>query len=418
MWLAVLPAIFVSCAATPPLPGDRVAVSHADFDEKLRGRAFRRWADFKGALGPHARLEPEVGGEVRLMSGLSIAFVVILNVLIWAVVAYVVILLHEKGPRTVGWAVFGILCTYAAGVEAYCQHVYADPGMRVITNFLFGVVPLAVSSASYVLALLVLDMVRSATCDSFDASIFSRLRPWEESFDGRFIFFLAVLPGLAVSIHLGNTVSTGFEAAATHFDVLSLCLFIDVGRFVGHLSYLVAREWSIGKSPTSISSRPGLCYVFQALCLGWYFVLARLEAGMSSVVLSDRTKIHTLACLTSFVCFPLSIYLAVMNLREFFGTLEVPRLWLETLALLASVTLIALFMLLVAVVFDAIEPNLMGIAALLWVVFSGAWKFSSGDLLLFIIGLVPLSGLAYGAAVLSSQHAQLIRKALFALLAP
>mmetsp|Transcript_44306 Transcript_44306/g.102318 ORF Transcript_44306/g.102318 Transcript_44306/m.102318 type:complete len:423 (-) Transcript_44306:176-1444(-) len=414
-------SVFVLAAVAVLQPEDheaRVAVTHEDFNEKLRGRAFHRWSDFKNTLGPEAEVLPAPGGEIRLVSGLSISFVIIVNVLIWALVTYVATRLSDDSPRKLGWLIFGILCVYSVSVYLYCQHAYEDPALRVMTNFLFGLVPLAVSFASYVLALLVLDFVRSDR--SFDQPLLSRLRPWEETFDGRLVFFLAVLPGLVVSIYLGRTVSTGFEAAATHFDVLSLCLFIDVGRFAGHCSYLLAREWSIGKSPTSISSRPGLCYVFHGLCLAWYLVLARFEAGGESlsVLRNDRTKTHTLVSLTSFVFFPLSIYLAVLNLRELFEMFEVYRPCLETLVLILSCSLISAFMLLVAMVFDAIEPNVMGIGGLLWVVFYGAGKLSHYNLLLFVVALVPLSAFAFGAAMLSTHYAQTARDVLLSALAP
>lgn len=404
---------------------DRVAVDQAAFEAKLRGRSFKRWSDFKRVLGKDAQIEPEMGGEVRLMSGLSIAFVIILNVIVWAVIAYVVAILSVDYPRYAGWAVFGILCFYAFAVNAYCQHAYSDPKQRLVTNFLFGLVPLAVSSAAYCLALLILDLVKSTAVDGFSNHIFSRLKPWEESFGGRFIFWCAVLPGLIVSIHLGNTVSTGFENVTAHVDVLSLCLFIDVGRFAGHSSYLVAREWSIGKSPDSISSRPGLCYVFHILCLVWFMGLARLEAGHSSFfiddgtkfLIADSTKIRTLVCLTSFVFFPLSLYLIYANLLEFFEMFRTKRPWLESVVLLTMVFLLAIFMLTIAVVFDAIEPNLMGIAAMLWVVFYGAWKLSDGTLLSFIFMMTPLAALMFGAVILASSHARTIRTGLLAALA-
>jgi len=396
-------------------PTERVAVSHEDFHKKLRGHSFEHWSDFKKALGKAAHLAPEVGGEVRLTSGLSIAFVIILNVLIWAVVAFILAMMKEKGPRLRGWTVFFILCIYGASVGAYCNHAYADPDLRIITNFLFGAVPLAVSAASYLLALLVLDLIRSTMHDGWETSFSSRLRPWEESFDGRLIFFLAVLPGLALSAHLGNSVSTGFQAAATHFDVLSLCLFIDVARYAGHCSYLFYPEWSIGKSPSSISSRPGLCYVFFGVCLWWYVVLARLEAGRASALLADGTKIHTLACLTSFAFFPLAIYLGIMNVREFFEQLEVHRALTQKLMYILVVFMVAVFMLVTAVVFDAIEPNLMGIAGLLFVVFFGAFTLSY-DLLSFILAMLPLAALAYGAAVCSNRYAPMIRSFVFFLL--
>lgn len=397
--------------STPPAD-EELVINRDDFREKLRGQSFDRWSDFKEALGKKAqqRAEPQVDGGVGLMSGLSVAFVVILNVLIWTVVAYVLTMMEGWSSRAQGWIVFTILCVYGLAVYAYCWYAYEHPHLRLITNFLFGIVPLTVSCASYVLALLVLDLVRATTRDNFDIKLYDRMKPWEEEFDGRLIFFLAVLPGLVVSIYLGNTVSTGFKAAATYFDVLSLCLFIDVGRFAGHFSYLVAREWSIGKSPTSISSRPGLAYVVHGVCLAWYFLLVRLEGGRTTVILADGTKIRTLVSLTSYVFFPLSLYLGYMNLREFFDQFATQRKWLESAGNILMVFIVAVFMLLVAVVFNAVEPNMMGIGALLFCVFYGAYSMSQGYLLGFILAMVPLAGVAYGAAVLSTTYAQVIRQ--------
>lgn len=409
----------ISFVGTLAPEDDRVAVSRAAFQEHLRGQRFERWADFKRALGPEAALGPEVGGDVRLMSGLSIAFVIILNVLVWAVVAYVASSLGKEAPVTACWAIFAFLTCYAFCVNIICHRAYRDPETRLVTNFLFGAVPLAVSAASYVLALLVLHMARSVTEEP--KNILDRLDPWRETFLGRLIFFLAVIPGLCTSIYLGSTVSTGFEASATHIDVLSLCLFIDVGRCAGHASYLVAREWSIGESPTSISSRPGLCYVFFILCIAWYMELARLEAGHTSVILADRTKIHTLACLTTYVFFPLVIYLIVTNIEEFldYCVFEPSRTaFLRTGLLLFSMAFLGVGMMAVAVVFNAIEPNVLGISAMLWVVFYGAWKLSDGVLLYFIIALIPLSLLAFGAVVVSLSHSESIRGVLMSALAP
>lgn len=399
-----------------PTTDEELVITHHDFREKLRGKKFDHWSDLKEALGKKAqqRTEPDVDGGVRLMSGLSVAFVIILNVLVWTVVAYVMTMMEGWGSRAQGWIVFTILCVYGLGVYAYCQYAYEHPHLRLITNFLFGLVPLTVSCASYVLALLGLDLVRATTRDNFEKNIFDRMKPWEEEFDGRLIFFLAVLPGLIVSIYLGNTVSTGFKAAATYFDVLSLCLFIDVGRFAGHFSYLVAREWSIGKSPTSISSRPGLAYVVHVVCLAWYLMLVRLEAGRTTVILADGTKTRTLVSLTSYVFFPLSLYLGYMNLREFFDQFEIQRKWLEALGNILMVFVVAVFMLLVAVVFNTIEPNMMGIGGLLFCVFYGAYSMSQGQLLGFILAMVPLALVAYGAAVLSTTYAQAIRQGILA----
>jgi len=406
-------------------PGENVVISRDRFESQFRGKAgtVRDWRSFKGAAGP----QQQDSGEVRFMSGLSIAFVIILNVLVWAVIIFTAATIGEragataesqqKAPRLAAWAVFGILSVYAATVYAYCRYAYQDPSQRVITNFLFGVVPLAISCASYVLALLVLDFIRSSGNDGcgFATSLVSRINPWEEAFDGRLIFFLAVLPGLAMSVYLGNTVSTGFKNGATHIDVLSLCLFVDVGRVAGHLSYLVAPVWSIGKSPDSISSRPGLCYVAYVVCVAWYIMLLRLDVGKTGIIVSDPTKIRTLASLTSYVFFPLSLYLIIRNLMEFFDSFETWRPAVMTTVLCGLVLLHAILMMLIGVVFDALEPNLMGIGALLFVVFFAAYRMSGGILFLFILAMIPLSAIMFGGVVLASSYAGPMRKGILSL---
>jgi len=394
-------------------PSERVVVSRKDFNDKLRGRSFQRWKDFKQTLGPDAEPARNVAGELRLMSGLSITFVIILNVLIFAFIAYIVTRLGKERERYAMWASFALLSVYGLLVTIYCYWAYEQEEQRVITYFMFGLVPFTISAASYILAGLLLDLLRSATTEEgFKTSLWDRMNPWASRLDGRFIFFLAVLPGLLVSIHLGNTVSTGFDNGAIHLDILSLCLFVDVFRSVGHFAYLLAPVWSIGESPDAISSRPGLCYVFYMLCLAWYFVLARLEAVKSGVLLADQTKIHTLACLTSYTFFPLSLYLTIKNMQEFFELFIEQRVWLQTLLLLSSVALTAAFMLLVAMYFDAIEPNLMGIGAIIWVVIYAAYKLSHDSLLGFIIAMIPLSVGAFGAVFLAVQHAAAVREAL------
>lgn len=428
----------------PDAPDERLVLTRDVFEQKLRNRSFTSWADLQKTVGPDAALQPDVGGEVPLMSGLTIAFVIILNVVVFSVVGLIMMYLINTHPRAAGWSIFAFLCLYGLVVNLYCQWAYRDPEQRIITNFLFGMVPLAVSAACYVLALLLVDAVRSLGGEGWEVDLGTRVRPWEESFLGRLIFFLAVLPGLSVSIYLGNTVSTGFKAAAAHLDVLSLCLFVDVGRFVGHFSYLVARDWSIGASGQALPGGPGLCYVFLGLCLVWYVVLARIEAGHRSVVLEDATKVHTLVSLTSFMFFPLSISMIArshIQLRDsykgqssgvpprseaFDSDLEPAQNSAGSFfcvtcfepSLVLSTLMVGIFMLLVGVVFDAIEPNLMGIGVLLGSVFYTAIRISNCQLLVFILALLPLAALAFGLAILASQHGVVLRESLLGALAP
>mmetsp|Transcript_100377 Transcript_100377/g.158256 ORF Transcript_100377/g.158256 Transcript_100377/m.158256 type:complete len:106 (+) Transcript_100377:3-320(+) len=78
----------------------------------------------------------------------------------------------------------------------------------------------------------------------------------------------------------------------------------------------------------------------------------------------------------------------------------------------------AVCMFIVAVIFDIVQANLLGIGALLWTVFYGSAKLSSGNLLVFILALIPLSAGAFGAMLLSVKYAPALREALLAVLAP
>lgn len=382
---------------------EQVVVNRDTFVERIRGRKFQRWRDFEKAAGNQSAAQSEVGGEERLTGGLSLAFVIILNVLVWCFVGYIISVLSKTSERLAAWVAFGILCTYGFIVNMCCWKMYQDPKQRLITNFIFGLVPLAVSSASYVLALLVFDAVRSPSAEEGGRKkLRYALNPFQQIFVGRLIFCLAVLPGLATSVYLSGRVSTGFAEEATHFDVLSLCLFIDSGRFAGHFFYLIAPEWSIGLSPTSITSRPGVCYVIFAVCLAWYFVLLCVVAGNDvSFLVADSTKIHTLVCLTTTVFVPLSLYLEYTNLEEYMQAMPSAAGWFIFWRIL-SVLQHAIFMLIVGVMFDAIYPNLVGIVLLLWAVFYTAFKLSGGSLAWFILALLPLAIIAFGVLFLAS----------------
>jgi len=403
---------------------DRVVVSRRTFQEKLRGEKINRWRDFKRKLGPEAKLAPEVGGEERFTSGLTIAFMIILTVLVCSIAGYAIFLIQTKvgenkmSTRYCAWVALGIVSLYAWGMYIFCKYAYSDPELRLSSYFLFGIVPFAISVASYIIAALVLDFIRSMSSDNgFNDSLFDRLNPWEEHFDGRLIFFFAVLPGVAMSLYLSNTVTTGFESAATHVDIICFALFVDLFRLFGHFFYLIAPVWSIGKDPRSISSRPGLAYVFQFLCLALFVGLGHIEACASGFILKDRTKIHTLASLTSYVFFPLSVYLSVANIGEAFDQFYTAREQLKTTVILLAILGISLLMLLVAVVFDIIDANVMGISGILAVVFFAAYRFSNQNILQFILILAPLAGLGFCVIMLASHYGDVIRRGLLMLLA-
>lgn len=407
-----------------------VVVSEESFEKSIKGRKFEKWQDFKEAAGDQSKLPSNdsaaakiAGAEQQLTGGLSLAFVVILNALVWCIVFYIIAQMAYWSERSAVWAGFVILCVYAFTVNACCWELYEDPDMRLITNFLFGLVPLAVSSASYLFALLVLDIVKLLTLeDGGKGSLLEGMNPFQQILVGRLVFFLAVIPGLATSLYLSSEVSTGFTSGAAHFDVLSLCLFIDSGRFAGHLFYLAAPEWSIGKSPTSISSRPGVCYVVWAVCWAWFAVLACMVAGHEvPFLVTDETKTHTLLVLTCVVFVPLSMYLDYKNVGEFIDLFEESTPRLHSTCLILSLLWHALFMLFIGVVFDAIEANLIGVCLLLWVVFYTAARVCSAfhnSILGFILALVPLAGAALALLLAASRHAPELRATLLASLAP
>jgi len=383
---------------------EQVVVNRDTFNEHIRGRKFQRWHDFQTAAGNQSADEVEIGGEERLAGGLSLAFAIILNVLVWCFVGYVCRVLTKWSERLAAWVAFGMLCAYGFIVNACCWSMYQDPAQRLITNFIFGLVPLAVSSASYVLALIVFDAVRppsTAEEEGGHKQLGHALNPFQQIFFGRLIFCAAVLPGLATSVYLSGRVSTGFAEGAAHFDILSLCLFVDSGRFAGHFCYLIAPEWSIGQSPTSIRSRPGVCYVIFVVCLAWYVVLLCSVAGHGiRFLVADNTKVHTLVCLTTTVFVPLSLYLEYTGLRECEQSMPPGcSIFWWTLTVLQH----ALFMLMVGVAFDAVYPNLIGVALLLWAVFYTARKLSGGSLAGFVLALLPLAVIAFGVLFVAGR---------------
>ncbi|CAJ1329481.1 unnamed protein product, partial [Effrenium voratum] len=67
--------------------------------------------------------------------------------------------------------------------------------------------------------------------------------PATSSFLLRFLGMLAVLPSLGICLFLTKSYATGFTGVGTFFDVLALCLFVDVWRLLMHMALLVAPEW-------------------------------------------------------------------------------------------------------------------------------------------------------------------------------
>eukprot|EP00966_Prymnesium_polylepis_P220941 5110581-Prymnesium_polylepis.1 len=257
---------------------------------------------------------------------------------------------------------------YGVVVNTYCQHVHtASMGpMRIASSLLYGMVPFSTSVGSYLVALIVTDF------DSWASSL-----AWSRTTQGRAAALLAVLPGLCHSLYLCSTVSTGFEAAGTIFDVLSWCLFIDVARGVGHLTFLLVPDYA----------HLAIARVAVALCLGWLAVLGHCEAVESHGFLGftpDRIKRNVLACLASYSLLPSAAAVAVPRLTAALRAASHPTDGeLAQASYLALWLALAACLIVVGVHFNAAGPNLLGCATLLGCAFFAAFRFGSQSILSF-----------------------------------
>ncbi|CAE7660421.1 petJ [Symbiodinium microadriaticum] len=356
-----------------------VVVSEDVFEKRFRGHSFGHWQDFVEAAGE----QNNPGGEARLK-------------------------ICSANPC----AVVFILFAYAGTVFGYCFLTYKDPAQRVVTNLLSGLVPWNVSCACYLLALIFVDRKRQfwepypqtleewtemqanrRTCLRWITE--GRPSPITESaeelqLDIRVCLLLAVLPSLAISLHFTATFATGFTGVGTFFDVLALCLFVDVWRLVLHSSLLLAPVWTLtGRRPSdgmyspreqaSNDTRPlpGAVMLTFMLCLVWYSVLILMkhhEVGF--VGLNDPIKIHVLACSTSYVFFPTCLALSLYYNETFFRKhLELPT-EAATATWLLMVCISAAFMLLAATIFNATEPNSIGILGMVFSILYAAVRFT------------------------------------------
>ena len=340
-----------------------------------------------------------------------------------------------------------ILFAYAGTVFGYCFLTYKDPAQRVVTNLLSGLVPWNVSCACYLLALIFVDRKRQfwepypqtleewtemqanrRTCLRWITE--GRPSPITESaeelqLDIRVCLLLAVLPSLAISLHFTATFATGFTGVGTFFDVLALCLFVDVWRLVLHSSLLLAPVWTLtGRRPSdgmyspreqaSNDTRPlpGAVMLTFMLCLVWYSVLILMkhhEVGF--VGLNDPIKIHVLACSTSYVFFPTCLALSLYYNETFFRKhLELPT-EAATATWLLMVCISAAFMLLAATIFNATEPNSIGILGMVFSILYAAVRFTRN--VPERIGMMTCATAVTFALVFASVHyADRIRDAL------
>eukprot|EP00438_Fugacium_kawagutii_P009414 Skav202025 [mRNA] locus=scaffold1138:166537:167835:+ [translate_table: standard] len=370
-----------------------VVVSKEVFEKRFQGHRYDRWSDFVEAAGE----QNNPGGEARLKAGFTLLFAAIATVTVGTVIVYVTG--KEVASPFTAWLVVFILLSYATAVFVYCMATYADPAQRVVTNLLFGLVPWTVSCASYLVAVLLADLVRA-----FRARISERVPTEEEGrdpdpslawltggrrdsavndlrhigegmWDLRLALLLAVLPSLAISICFTRTYATGFTGVGTFFDVLALCLFVDVWRLVLHTALLVAPFWTIGRSEGT-QTLPGAVKLTFVLCLCWFVALLLMKRHATGVGFTDPIKIHVLACLASYLFFPVSLALAWHCNQTFFK--DVLELQSEKLTAtwLCMVWVISAMMLLCATVFNATEPNTIGILAMVTSILHAATTFS------------------------------------------
>eukprot|EP00439_Symbiodinium_sp_Y106_P018630 s2970_g2.t1 len=246
---------FAPCAGQSEVS---VVVSQDVFEKRFRGHAFGHWKDFVVAAGE----QNNPGGEARLKAGFTLLFAAIATVTVGTVIGYVIS--SEVATPYTAWVVVFILLAYAGAVFVYCFLTYEDPAQRVVTNLLFGLVPWTVSCACYLLAMIFVDLKRQfreplpqteteanqRTNDNLNWITGGRPSRITESaeelqLDMRVSLLLAVLPSLAISLFFTATFATGFTGVGTFFDVLALCLFVDVWRLVLHSSLLLAPMWTL-----------------------------------------------------------------------------------------------------------------------------------------------------------------------------
>eukprot|EP00913_Durusdinium_trenchii_P012646 g11875.t1 len=287
----------------------------------------------------------------------------------------------------------------ATAVFVYCISTYADPAQRVVTNLLFGLVPWTVSCASYLVALQLVDICRNLKSMMSGAEPVEAEAPPEapqslawlaggrrhiaaqeletldsSSLDTRFALLLAVAPSLAISIWLTKTYATGFTGVGTFFDVLALCLFVDVWRLMMHMAVVVAPAWTVlgGRRDDGQQAHekiPGLFKLTWLLCIGWFAALLLMKRHATGVGFTDPIKTldaqHSL--MQHVACQVSGMYVQYI-LSSFCEE--------DTAVWLSMVWIISACMLLMATVFNATEPNTIGILAMVASIIHAASTFS------------------------------------------
>lgn len=411
---------------------DSVVVSHSHFEKNIRGHNFTKWKEFVHASS-HSR-NPQAG--YHLAAGITLSFAAIATITVGAISMYILKNHNVYGTQCAIAMVVGLLLLYAVAIFVYCIYYCRDPTQRIVSNVLLGFVPLNVSVASYLLALLA---VRH--CDKSSAppaqqrfrkwswrrlgyvevtaeeqaeqaphdAVLEELRVDPTALSTRLASVAAVLPGLATSIYLVSTSATGFTQVGVLIDVLAFCLFIDLLRLALSISYCFAPEWSFTAFTTATAANngsdftelPGAVKVVLAFCLVSYAILAAARYEMFPVLSVDPIKIHVLVCLTSYTFLPMALLLTIFVQRF----LEKRMNWgsgATAAVLITSMWAIAAGMMTLSIVFNADEPNTLGVFCLLCGVFFAVYQ-TADNLGSCIVSLAVSSIVAFGSILLSTQ---------------
>ena len=352
-----------------------VVLTQQIFDECCRGKAFTSWEALAAAVPPQPSSD-------LLLAGLALALLILINTGIWILVFWSVAAFSTAySARAAGWLALGLLGLYGLVVNLLCYAFHSDSGpAAMVSRVFFGACPATTSLAAYLLGLLLVDS--GSWSNSFDSTRFAT-QP------ARIVGLLAVLPGLAHSVFLFGSRSTGFEAAGLPFDILGLCVFVDVARLVFHLAFLRVPPHQVSDKLGDVRRAAISVYLCLAvaLCLGWLTYLARCVATGSvatgvgaaaplSAALSFA-RVRVLVTLASFTFLPCAWALAVFRSTQALRTGEVTsaaadRAFLGVMGAATSALFVCS-----AYFDDAPEPAFLGCAALLVIAFWAATRLSA-----------------------------------------
>ena len=264
---------------------ESLTISRTVFEESIKGNRFHTWTALEAVV-------PE--SDNWLLATLALALVVLLNFSVWLFIFHTVSRVSSTGTRhRGGWAALALLCAYGAATHKLCHMWHASPDavLQTVSRVFFGIVPAITSVAAYVLGLLVVDS--GAWHDSFGSVAF-------HTPGARLVGLLAVVPGLLHSFYLFCTLTTAFEAVGVAFDVLSLCVFVDVARAVAHVAFLVAPPYPSSGDEVGVKAETLVRFYLHTatgLCVGWFAILAHGEASGLSDRLVGAARVKVLACM-------------------------------------------------------------------------------------------------------------------------